>query len=226
MLTWQEIETVLLDMDGTLIDLHFDNYFWHQLVPERWGQARGLSTDEARIQLQPKFAAVAGTLEWYCLEYWSEQLQLDIVAMKQEIEHKVRWRPDVRPFLEALRQSGRRLFLFTNAHPSSLALKLKHTALDRYLDGLYSSHEFGLSKEHQGCWQALHQRLEFNPERTLFVDDSPRILHAARQFGIGHLLGILNPDSQQPHQTVTDFPAISDYGDLLSGLLSATTSQA
>ena len=146
--------------------------------------------------------------------------------MKQEIEHKVRWRPDVRPFLEALRQSGRRLFLFTNAHPSSLALKLKHTALDRYLDGLYSSHEFGLSKEHQGCWQALHQRLEFNPERTLFVDDSPRILHAARQFGIGHLLGILNPDSQQPHQTVTDFPAISDYGDLLSGLLSATTSQA
>ena len=226
MLTWQEIETVLLDMDGTLIDLHFDNYFWHQLVPERWGQARGLSPDEARIQLQPKFAAVAGTLEWYCLEYWSEQLQLDIVAMKQEIEHKVRWRPDVRPFLEALRQSGRRLFLFTNAHPSSLALKLKHTALDRYLDGLYSSHEFGLSKEHQGCWQALHQRLEFNPERTLFVDDSPRILHAARQFGIGHLLGILNPDSQQPHQTVTDFPAISDYGDLLSGLLSATTSQA
>ncbi|MGL4206670.1 MAG: GMP/IMP nucleotidase [Aeromonadaceae bacterium] len=221
MLAWQEIETVLLDMDGTLIDLHFDNFFWQQRVPERWGQARGLTLEEAQRQLQPKFAAVAGTLEWYCLEYWSKTLQLDIVAMKQEIEHKVRWRPDVRPFLEALRLSGRRLFLFTNAHPASLALKLKHTALDRYLDGLYSTHEFGLSKEHQGCWQALRQRLDFTPERTLFIDDSPRILGAARQFGIGHLLGILNPDSEQPHQQVVGFPAISDYGDLLPGLLAA-----
>lgn len=40
MLAWQEIDTVLLDMDGTLIDLHFDNYFWQRLVPERWGQER------------------------------------------------------------------------------------------------------------------------------------------------------------------------------------------
>lgn len=226
MLAWQEIETVLLDMDGTLIDLHFDNYFWQQLVPERWGQARGIPLDEARARLQPKFAAVAGTLEWYCLEYWSEQLQLDIVAMKQEIEHKVRWRPDVRPFLDALRHSGRRLYLFTNAHPASLALKLKHTPLDHYVDGLYSTHEFGLSKEHQGCWQALHQRLQFTPARTLFIDDSQRILQAARQFGIGHLLGILNPDSQQPHQQVTDFPAISDYGTLLPSLQATPCPQA
>ena len=27
MLAWDEIDTVLLDMDGTLLDLHFDNHF-------------------------------------------------------------------------------------------------------------------------------------------------------------------------------------------------------
>ena len=219
MLAWQEIDTVLLDMDGTLIDLHFDNYFWQRLVPERWGQERGMPLDDARRELEPVFAAVAGTLNWYCTDYWSEQLGLDILTLKQEIADKVRWRADSRPFLEALRRSGRQLFLFTNAHPDSLALKIQRTALDQYLDGLYSTHEFGTSKEHQSCWQALHERLTFDPARTLFIDDSQRILLAARQFGIAHLLGILNPDSQQPHQQFADIPAISDYGVLIPDLL-------
>ncbi len=219
MLAWQEIDTVLLDMDGTLIDLHFDNYFWQRLVPERWGQERGMPLDDARRELEPVFAAVAGTLNWYCTDYWSEQLGLDILALKQEIADKVRWRADSRPFLDALRQSGRQLFLFTNAHPDSLALKIQRTALDHYLDGLYSTHEFGTSKEHRTCWQALHERLQFDPTRTLFIDDSQRILLAAHQFGIAHLLGILNPDSQQPHQQFVGIPAISDYGVLIPEVL-------
>lgn len=33
-IAWQEVDTVLLDMDGTLTDLAFDNYFWQTLVPE------------------------------------------------------------------------------------------------------------------------------------------------------------------------------------------------
>lgn len=216
MLDWQEIETVLLDMDGTLIDLHFDNYFWQQLVPERWGAARGLSQEEALEALMPRFAAVAGTLEWYCLDYWRDTLDLDIMALKREIAHKIRWRPDVQPFLQALRNSGRPLYLFTNAHPDSLALKLEQTGLDRYLDGLYSTHHFGYSKEHTPCWQALQERLGFEPQRTLFVDDSLPILEAARSYGIGHLLGISNPDSQRPANVIrSNIPFIDDYRTLL-----------
>ena len=219
MLAWQQIDTVLLDMDGTLIDLHFDNYFWQQLVPEQWGAARGLDLASAQQALAPVFAGVAGTLNWYCLDHWRRELGLDILALKRQIVDKIGWRQDAQAFLQALRASGRRCYLFTNAHPDSLALKLEHTALDRYLDGLYSTHAFGASKEDASCWQALQASLPFNAERTLFVDDSPRILHAARDFGIGHLLGILNPDSQQPHQRMPGLPAISDYRTLLPDLL-------
>ncbi len=222
MLAWQEIETVLLDMDGTLIDLHFDNYFWQRLVPERWGASRGLSLESARQQLAPVFAAVAGTLNWYCLDYWREQLGLDILALKRQIADKIRWRADVRPFLEAVRASGRRLYLFTNAHPDSLALKLEHTALDRYLDGLYSTHAFGASKEDASCWQALQATLPFAAERTLFVDDSARILAAARAAGIGQVLGILTPDSQQPAQQLDQVTAIADYQEVLPALKADT----
>ena len=34
---WRAIDTVLLDMDGTLLDLRFDNYFWLELVPRKYG---------------------------------------------------------------------------------------------------------------------------------------------------------------------------------------------
>ena len=41
-LPWPEIHTVLLDMDGTLLDLRFDNHFWRELVPERYAERHGL----------------------------------------------------------------------------------------------------------------------------------------------------------------------------------------
>ena len=40
---WENIETVLLDMDGTLLDLHFDNHFWLQHVPVCYAEKHGLS---------------------------------------------------------------------------------------------------------------------------------------------------------------------------------------
>ena len=221
MLAWQQIDTVLLDMDGTLIDLHFDNYFWQQLVPEQWGAARGLDLASAQQALAPVFAGVAGTLNWYCLDHWRRELGLDILALKRQIVDKIGWRQNAQAFLQALRASGRRCYLFTYAHPVSLALKMEQTGIDRYLDGLYSTHSFGVPKEEQTCWQALQQALAFDPARTLFIDDSLRILQAARQFGIGHLLGILAPDSQRPAQSLPGFAAIHHYTELLPDLQAA-----
>ncbi|MEG2436425.1 MAG: hypothetical protein RSB47_08860, partial [Ruthenibacterium sp.] len=48
---WQEIETVLLDMDGTLLDLEFDSYFWLNLVPQTLSERRGITLDEVKAEL-------------------------------------------------------------------------------------------------------------------------------------------------------------------------------
>ncbi len=218
MLHWNQIETVLLDMDGTLLDLHFDNHFWLELVPRKMAQLKNISLEQAKAEMDVLFAEVHGTLEWYCLDYWSDKLELDIVSAKREIEHLIDIRPDTLPFLDALKASGREVILVTNAHPDSLSLKIERTQLDQHIDTLVSTHSYGVSKESQRLWQALQQDFGFTPAKTLFVDDSVPILQAAKDFGIGQLLAISNPDSQQAERDVKDFPAINDYRVLLNDI--------
>ncbi|ALP40766.1 GMP/IMP nucleotidase [Aeromonas schubertii] len=214
-LPWRDIDTVLLDMDGTLIDLHFDSHLWQTLVPERYAARHALAQDEAKRRIDAHYEAVAGTLKWYCVDYWSDTLELDIRALKQEILDKIRWRPNVIPFLDALKAAGKQRILFTNAHPASLEVKLLRLELDAHLDGIVTTHHLGWSKESQRCWQALTRCIPFDPARTLFIDDSERILDASAEFGIAHQLGIARPDSQQPPLCFSRFPALDDYAELL-----------
>ncbi|GGO71712.1 haloacid dehalogenase [Bowmanella pacifica] len=218
MLPWTQIDTVLLDMDGTLLDLHFDNHFWLELIPAKLAERDGVSLDAAKARMQKDYDAVTGTIAWYCLDYWAERLQMDIVSAKREVQHLISLREDTIPFLDALHDSGRQVVLVTNAHPGSLSLKVERTQLDQHIDQLISTHEFGVTKESQSLWQQLQARLGFDPARTLFVDDSLIILEAARQFGIGHLLAVSNPDSKKPVREIEEFPAIQDYRYLLEDI--------
>ena len=214
-LAWENIHTVLLDMDGTLLDLHFDNHFWLEHLPKKLAEKHSFSLQAAKNIMAVEHQQVMGTLSWYCLDFWAEKLDLNIVEAKREIEHLISMREDSLPFIDALKASGREVILVTNAHPDSLSLKVEHTQLDDHIDQLISTHEFSVTKESQVLWQRLQAKLGFAPEHTLFVDDSLGILKAAQNFGIKHLLAVSNPDSQQPARQITEFPSIQDYRDLL-----------
>ncbi|OAI12725.1 HAD family hydrolase [Methylomonas lenta] len=218
MLDWTHIETVLLDMDGTLLDLNFDNHFWQEFVPQRFADLHQLSLAEAKSQLQPRFRLMEGRLEWYCLDYWSEELKLNMVGLKQELAGLIAVHQHVTEFLDALRGSGRRLLLVTNAHRDSLSLKMEKTCLHQFFDDIISSHDYGMAKEQQGFWQTLQDKHIFEKHSTLLVDDSLSVLHSARVFGIAHLVSISKPDSQAPVRQITEFPAVEDFRALMPGL--------
>jgi putative hydrolase of the HAD superfamily len=221
MLDWSKISTVLLDMDGTILDLHFDNHFWLHHLPKRYSELHGVSIDKAKASLMAHYTKVAGTIDWYCLDYWAEQTQLSITDLKREIQHLIQLRSDAHDFLIALKSSGRDVVLVTNAHPDSLSLKIERTALDKYFDTLYSTHEFGVTKESQLLWKRLQEKHDFVLENTLFVDDSVVILDSAKKYGFEHLLAVANPDSQQSSTIINEYPSITNYGVLLADIKSS-----
>lgn len=214
MLDWSAIDTVLLDMDGTLLDLHFDTYFWLEHLPARYAHLKGLEPQPAKKQLLERIMREQGTLDWYCVDYWSAQLGVDIAALKAEVVDKVGFRPHVLDFLRALQQQQLRSVIVTNAHPKSLQLKLQHTGLDHYVDLILSAHDFGLPKEAAAFWARLQQREPFDPQRTLLIDDSLAVLRSARDYGIAHLLSIVQPDSQQPGRDIDEFSAIDHFDQI------------
>ena len=215
LIDWKLIDTVLLDMDGTLLDLYFDNHFWLEHLPQRYATRQGISADTARARLFEAFAAQRGTLNWYCVDYWSQQLQLDIAELKREIKHLIAIRPHVEDFLQRLHRGPQQVWLVTNAHRKSLDIKMAHTGIERWFDKLICSHELSQPKEHPEFWHKLRARYPFDPARTLFIDDTASVLQAAQNFGIRHLLTLLQPDSRQARRQQTEFPGILHFDEIM-----------
>jgi putative hydrolase of the HAD superfamily len=205
---WREADTVLLDMDGTLLDLSFDNWFWLEAVPRCVARSRGGAAAEIRTQLLEKFASKQGSLDWYCLDYWTAELAIDLRQLKAASSHRIRWLPGAKDFLQRARSSGKRLVLVTNAHGDTLAVKKAVSGLGAYFESCVSSHEFGEPKESNAFWPQLRARLAFDPARTLFVDDSPAVLDAAHAYGLGGIVAVTRPDTRRPPRAIERHPAV------------------
>lgn len=216
---WSRVNLVLLDMDGTLLDLHYDNYFWHQHLPTRYAEIHGETVAQAEAFLAARIEATRGQLHWYCIDAWADYLQLDLNTIKQETAHLIRLRPDTETFLQRLQALQLPFVLATNAHRHSVNLKFAHTNLPQYFSDattIVSAHDLGAAKESLSFWQALQQLLNFDPAKTLFIDDNLAVLNQAKAFGIGQVIAIANPDSQQPARRLPGFTNIHDFSELFN----------
>ena len=213
---WNQIETVLLDMDGTLLDLHFDNFFWKHVVPEKYAANCGIEAHVAWEHLKQRYEEKQGTLDWYCMDHWADELGIDMLALKREVDSHIAWLPGAQLALIRMREMGKRLVLVTNAHRDSVNVKVGRTGLDKHFDAMFSAHDFGFPKEKPEFWKRLAVHESFDRQRTLFVDDSPPVLASAKKFGIEYVVGIRQPDSQGVAREIQRFVSVNGIGDLFA----------
>ena len=207
--------TLMLDMDGTILDLAFDNYVWLDLVPRRYAAANNMTYEEAREQLIEKYRSVQGDLSWYCLDHWNDRLGIDVVKIHHDVTYRIGYLPGALQFLRKIRELDKRVLLVTNSHPDTLELKDAVTGLGDYFDGIHSSHAYGHAKESQSFWQALHDDVDFDVGTTLFVDDSQPVLKSAQDYGVSMLVTVTRPATTEPARRGSDFRGVEGVGDLL-----------
>ena len=212
---WKHVDTVFLDMDGTLLDLSFDTYFWHRYVPLRYSQKNGMEFSHAKELLQGYYKGKSGTLDWYCTDYWTKKLGLDLPALKREIAGRIQLFPNALRFLEKLVEAGKHVALMTNAHPDSIAVKLESVRIEPYFDRIVSSHDFGCPKEQLDFWNRVMHSYSYDPRKTLFIDDNLAVLDAANAFGIRYLITIQQPDSSKPKRESLPYESISDFDEIM-----------
>jgi putative hydrolase of the HAD superfamily len=213
---WQNIQTVFLDMDGTLLDLHFDNHFWLEHMPKRYAEKHAISVEEASKALSQKTKSIEGSLDWYCLDYWEKTLGMDIVGLKHEVSERIAIRANVIEFLDHLSAMNKRVVLLTNAHHKTIKLKFGYAKIEHHFDHIITAHDVGLAKEEDGFWQALEKIEDLKKANSLFIDDNLDVLKTADNYGIKYLLAIHQPDSQQAIKDTGKFTAIKCYTQLMT----------
>ncbi len=216
---WSSIEHVLLDMDGTLMDKYFDDYFWGHLVPERYAEKHSMTFGKAKEILFSKYKSLEGTLNWTDIDFWSEELHLDIPALKEQIRHLIEVHPHVEDFLSALKKYGKKVILATNAHYKTIALKMKKTELGKYFDRVIASYDMGYPKEDSRYWINAERTLGFDKDKTLFIDDTPEVVESAIRYGIRYVLVKNVPNSKSNINNITSssrkYLSIDSFSELL-----------
>ncbi len=212
---WQEIDTLLLDIDGTLLDRNFDNVVWEQLLPSRYGEANGLEPDKAKDKLVKHMSEVAHSLDYYRIDYWAEYTGVDLIELHHEVAHLLEFRPGTRAFLDWTRGSGIHSILVTNADRRCFAVKDSYCHLSEKVSNVVSCQDYGYPKENNGFWVRLNEEHPFDNDRTLFIDDDESVLEAARSYGIEHLLTIRQPDSKRTARQGLRFSSINNLMEIV-----------
>jgi putative hydrolase of the HAD superfamily len=216
-LNWNEIDDVLLDMDGTLLDRHFDNFFFEEELPRRYAALHGLPFEESRDRLMAMYRSVEGELAWTDLHYWTQRVGIDVVALHREFDHMIGFLPGAEEFLRDLRRIGKRVTILTNAHEAGVSVKVAKTGLDQHVDRIVNAFEVGFLKMRPEYWPHCRQLLGFDPTRSLFMDDDEGCLIAAQQFGVAHLIHSAKSSSQLPPNPLTQFVSVTGFSSLLNG---------
>ena len=202
-------------MDGTLLDLHFDNQVWNVLLPKRYGDKHALDESNARAQITARMDTQRGTLSWYCVDHWSRVLGVDVGSLEAELKSLIQVRPGAQAFLKYLADLEVRLILATNAHPKSLEPKLEQTSIGTYFEDIVSAHSVGVAKESTAFWRELEKRCSFIAAQTIVIDDNQDVLRAAREHGIAHVYGISAPDSHKDRVPASEFTCLDAFAELI-----------
>lgn len=216
MINWKLIDTIFLDMDGTLPDLYYDNFIWEIAIPQEYMKQRGIMLKQADLLIKKLIDKHRGTLNAYCLKYWSKLLNINLLNLHYKHRDKIKFRDGAEEFLNKLQKQNLNVFLVTNADDDNLKLKLSITCLNKHVKEIYSAHKLGYAKEQQEFWLKLQDKIQFSKNSSILIDDNKHVLSAAQKFGLGDLFLIDKPCSMTKRINSAEYKIVKDFKQLFS----------
>lgn len=205
----------MFDMDGTLLDLAYDDFIWNTQVPEHYMEKHQTTASQTKVLFNHYHQQYQHQLPWYSTTFWSQQLQLDVLKIHQNHAERISVRPGCKELLQQLTSAGHECWLITNADLATLQLKLEKTQIHTYFKHIISSEQIGHAKEDIEFWPTLKLRYPFSIQHSTFIDDTLPVLQQAKAFGFKQLWSIKQPSSTGKIKQNNHFPMLDQLTDLL-----------
>ena len=182
---FKDIECLLIDMDGVILDNAYDNDFWQNQIPEVIADSKGIAFDDAKRLAIQIFNYKKNTKDWYDVDYWSNMLNIDIEAQKRSEKSfsRISLYDGVIDTLSVLKNKTKTI-LITNAHRKTLNIKLEKYNLTPYFDEMVCAHELNYVKEDIQLWYMLRSKYRLDYEKTLLVEDTINNINVGLSAGI------------------------------------------
>lgn len=177
---WQNIDAVIFDMDGTLVD---SMHYWVTL-PQDWFTARNLPVpDDLEVELGTLNLWQASTLlaEQYspCGET-TQQVYDEIQAkMDKHYAEDIPMWPWVKGLLQFLKAAGKACCIATMTDRPQVETVLRTHGIGEFFDFVLTTPEVGIGKEQPDIFLQAAERFGCAPKRILVFEDSRTAIRTA-----------------------------------------------
>ncbi|MCH1416878.1 MAG: HAD-IA family hydrolase [Gammaproteobacteria bacterium] len=206
----KDIECMLVDMDGVILDNTYDNNFWQNQIPGVISKNKNISFEDAKRLAVQIFNYKKNTKDWYDVDYWSNMLNVDIEAEKRSSISfdRIQLYEGVTKTLNKLKDNFR-LILITNAHRKTLNIKLEKYDLSPYFENMICAHELHYVKENIQLWYMLKSRFKLDYTKTLLIEDTINNIKVGLSAGISQAV-YLGDEIYEDSKKILKLSSIND----------------
>ena len=206
----KDIDCMLVDMDGVILDNTYDNNFWQNQIPGVISKNKNISFEDAKRLAVQIFNYKKNTKDWYDVDYWSNMLNVDIEAEKRSSISfdRIQLYEGVTKTLNKLKDNFR-LILITNAHRKTLNIKLEKYDLNPYFEKMICAHELHYVKENIQLWYMLKSRFKLDYTKTLLIEDTINNIKVGLSAGISQAV-YLGDEIYEDSKKILKLSSIND----------------
>lgn len=167
----KDLKIISFDVDGTLVDLEYNDLVWFKEIPELVAQKKKIGFEESLKLVQEEYSKLGEhNLKWYDIKHWISYFDLKVsyIEILKKYESQVKIFPDVIPVLEEFKKGF--VFIVITAMPREFLIpKLKK--LKKYFKFTFSALSDFKELKNSEIYLKICQTLKANPAQVLHIGD-------------------------------------------------------